>query len=254
MTQRIRVRGAASPVENEYMPLRVITFDLDNTLWDVEPALLRAEQAQRDWLLQHRPGSIEHHDHDSLWEFKKRVWKQHPELAHHVSQMRIRTLFELQRAAGFSIAESEAGARAAFAAFLEERHKVELYAEALDVLQTLAKTYRLGALTNGNANIYKTDAAEYFDFAFLAEEIGASKPAPDMFHAALVATGAAAEEIVHVGDNPEHDILGAQRVGLRTVWVNLAGEAWQPESYRADEEITALRDLPAAITRLHGSP
>ena len=34
-----------------------------------------------------------------------------------------------------SIAESEAGARAAFAAFLEERHKVELYAEALDVLQ-----------------------------------------------------------------------------------------------------------------------
>ncbi|MFT6680620.1 HAD family hydrolase [Haliea sp.] len=248
--QRTRVRAGASPAGNEPMTIRVITFDLDNTLWDVEPALLRAEQAQREWLLEHRPGSIEQHDHDSLWEFKKRVWKQHPELAHHVSQMRVRMLFELQRAAGYSEADSDAGAREAFAAFLQERHKVELYAEALEVLQRLAGDYRLGALTNGNADIYKTDAAEYFDFAFLAEDVGASKPAADMFHAALARTGAAAGEIVHVGDNPEHDILGAKQVGLRTVWVNLAGAPWEPADYRADAEVTALRDLPAAIAGL----
>ena len=42
-----------------------------HTLWDVDPALLRAEQAQRDWLLQHRPGTIEPYDHERLWEFKQ---------------------------------------------------------------------------------------------------------------------------------------------------------------------------------------
>jgi len=230
--------------------IRVITFDLDNTLWDVEPALLRAEQAQRDWLLQHRPGSIEHHDHDSLWEFKKALWKRHPELAHHVSNMRIRMLHELQRQAGYSEQESERGARAAFAAFLEQRHKVQLYEEALGILQELAKNYRLGALTNGNADIYKTDAGEYFDFAFLAEEIGASKPAPDMFQAALAKTGVAPGQIVHVGDNPEHDILGASGVGMRTVWVNLQGAAWNHAQLLPDAEVQRLADLPQAIHRI----
>lgn len=247
---RIHALAAASQKRIKFMNIRVITFDLDNTLWDVEPAILRAEQAQRSWLLQHRPGCIEQYDHDALWEFKKRVWKQYPELAHHVSQMRIRMLFELQKAAGFSTQDSEAGAREAFAAFLQERHKVELYAEALDVLQQLSRRYRLGALTNGNADIYKTDAAEYFDFAFLAEEVGASKPAPDMFHAALAKTGVAPQQMVHVGDNPDHDILGAQQVGLRTVWVNLGGSPWEPAQYQADAEITALRDLPATIASL----
>ncbi len=242
--------GGARPSRIETVKIAVITFDLDNTLWDVEPALLRAEQAQRDWLLQHRPGSIEHHDHDSLWEFKKRVWKRHPELVHHVSQMRIRMLYELQWAAGYCDADCERGATAAFAAFLEERHKVELYEEALEVLRELAGQYRLGALTNGNADIYKTDAGEYFDFAFLAEEIGASKPAPDMFQAALAQTGVEPRQIVHVGDNPEHDILGASRVGMRTVWVNLRGAAWDQQDLLPDAEVRTLRSLPEAIRNI----
>lgn len=231
------------------MTITVVTFDLDNTLWDVEPALLRAEQAQRDWLLRHRPGSIDHHDHDSLWEFKKRIWKQHPELIHHVSEMRIRMLEALQREAGYDQDAAIIGAREAFAAFLAERHKVQLYEEALGVLQQLAGRYRLGALTNGNADIYKTDAGEYFDFAFLAEEVGASKPAPDMFHAALATTGVLPGQVAHVGDSPEHDIAGARAVGMRTVWVNLRGEAW-PGGSPADAEIRNLRELPAALASL----
>lgn len=243
----IRGPGAAKPNRTDTVKITVITFDLDNTLWDVEPALLRAEQAQREWLLHHRPGSIEHYDHDSLWEFKKSVWKRHPELIHHVSQMRIRMLCELQRAAGYSETESERGALGAFAAFLEERHKVELYEEALAVLRQLAGSYRLGALTNGNADIYKTDAAEYFDFAFLAEDIGASKPAPDMFQAALAKTGVEPGQIVHVGDNPEHDILGASQVGLRTVWVNLQGAVWNRADLVPDGQVLRLRELPEVI-------
>ena len=58
--------GAAAVTER---PIRVITFDLDNTLWDVEPALIRAEEAQQSWLLEHRPGAVEAFDHDALFEF-----------------------------------------------------------------------------------------------------------------------------------------------------------------------------------------
>lgn len=231
------------------MAIRVITFDLDNTLWDVEPALLRAEDAQRAWLLEHRPGTIEDYDHQALWEFKKSVWKRFPQHVHNVSAMRHQMLLELQLAAGYGHREAHQGAETAFAAFLEERHRVELYEEALGVLELLATDYALGALTNGNADIYKTDAGEYFDFAFLAEEFGASKPAPDMFHAAMARSGASAEEIIHVGDNPEHDILGARTVGMHTVWMNSQGEDWTLGD-RADQEIGNLEDLPAAISTI----
>ena len=235
------------------MAITVITFDLDNTLWDVEPALLRAEEAQRQWLLEHRPGTMEAFDHEGLWEFKKSVWKRHPQLLHHVSDIRRQMLYELQRAAGFGEEESREGAEQAFAAFLQERHQVILYEEALGVLRSLSRDYTLGALTNGNADIYKTDAGEYFDFAFLAEDVGASKPAPDMFNAAVKRSGARPEQIVHVGDNPEHDIKGAQQAGLRTVWMNGRSLEW-PGGAPADREIDNLLQLPEAIRSIANTP
>jgi putative hydrolase of the HAD superfamily len=234
------------------MDIKVITFDLDNTLWDVEPTLIRAEEVQQDWLVRHRPGAVEAYDHAALWEFKKSVWRRHPELLHHVSRMRIQMLFELQVAAGYPEEAARSGAEQAFAVFLEERHKVELYEEALEVLELLADNYTLGALTNGNADIYKTDAAEYFDFAFLAEGIGASKPQPDMFHAALATAGVAAHNIVHVGDDPDHDVRGAREVGMHTVWMNSRGREW-PGGQEADQEINNLRQLPEVIARIVSS-
>ncbi len=230
--------------------IRAITFDLDNTLWDVEPALIRAEQAQSDWLHEHRPGTIEHLDHEAQWDYKKAVWKRHPELVHQISKMREQVLYEMQRDAGYGEAEARTGAREAFAVFLEQRHRVQLYEEALEVLEALAGQYRLGALTNGNADIYKTDAGEYFDFAFLAEDVNASKPAPDMFHAAVARAGVTAAEIAHVGDNPDHDVHGAREAGFHTVWMNGRSEAWPHELPRADVEINNLKELPDAVARL----
>ena len=231
------------------MAISVITFDLDNTLWEVEPVLIKAEEAQQTWLKEHRPGAAELFDHEALFEFKKSVWKRHPELLHHVSQMRTQMLYELQVAAGYQEAEARSGAQQAFDIFLRERHKVVLYEEALGVLELLAKQYTLGALTNGNADIYKTDAAEYFDFAFLAEDIGASKPHPDMFHAALKQTDVGAENIIHVGDDPEHDVRGAREVGMHTVWVNTQRKTW-PSGQPADGEVVNLRELPDVIDRI----
>lgn len=155
-------------------------------------------------------------------------------------------LFELQLSAGYAEREARSGAEQAFAVFLEQRQQVQLYEEALVVLERLAADFTLGALTNGNADVYKTDAGDYFDFAFLAEDIGASKPQADMFHAALQHTGVEAQHVIHVGDDPEHDIAGAKAVGMQTVWMNSRGKAW-PDRPRANREISNLSELPEAI-------
>jgi len=233
------------------MSIAVVTFDLDNTLWDVEPALLRAEAAQRTWLEQHRPGALAGLDERALFERKRALVRREPRLGHHVSDMRRQFLHELQRCAGYSEREARTGAEAAFAIFLAERHKVELYEEALAVIEQLARHYRIGALTNGNADIYKTDAGDYFDFAFLAEEVGASKPAPDLFRAAIERAGVPADAIAHVGDSPAHDVAGARDAGLRTVWFNPEGIPWDADQGAGpDATVRRLVELPTALAGL----
>jgi putative hydrolase of the HAD superfamily len=88
-----------------------------------------------------------------------------------------------------------------------------------------------------------------FDFAINAVDVGVAKPAPDMFVAACDRLDLEPPEIVHVGDDPEHDVLGAARVGMRTVWVNRAAKPW-PGGRRADAEIRSFEELEGVLLRL----
>ncbi len=230
--------------------IRVISFDLDNTLWDVEPILHRAEAAQNHWLQQNFPRVFEQFDADTLRDFRFRMHQSHPELAHQISKLRIQSLYEVLLQCGTAEAPARQGAATAFNEFLTIRHQVEPYERALEVLESLAQHYTLGALSNGNADIYKTDIGEHFDFAFSAEQVDAGKPLPDMFHAAMRQAGAAGHEIIHVGDNPDHDVRGAQQVGLYTVWMNSGGWRWPAGRVPADEDIRLIEELPAAIARI----
>ena len=230
-------------------PIKLITFDLDNTLWDVEPALVRAKQAQYLWLQQHRPQVTDKFSPQAMREFRVKHYKQHPELVHQISAIRIESVTAMLLEAGYDQVSAAAGAQAAFDTFLELRHQVQPYEQALEVLQSLSSSYQLGALTNGNADIFKLELGDCFDFSFSAEQVDASKPLPDMFHAAMRAAGVAGHEVVHIGDNPHHDIYGAKQVGLFTVWMNSGDWRW-PRGEPADEEISKLQELPAAIARI----
>ena len=234
------------------MPMRrikLITFDLDNTLWDVEPALIRAEQAQYLWLREHRPRATQQFSPLQMREFRMRYYQQHSHLAHQISEIRIQALHAMLVECGYDDPMAKEGAQSAFDTFLMIRHQVQPYEQALDVLQILANDYVLGALTNGNADIFKLEIGDYFDFSFSAEQLDASKPLPDMFHAAMRESGAACHEVIHVGDNPEHDVLGAQQLGLFTVWMNSGDWRW-PGGEPADAQISTLAELPAAVEQI----
>ena len=53
----------------------------------------------------------------------------------------------------------------------------------------------------------------------ISAELGAAKPDPAIFRAALERLGAAAEDAVHVGDSVEHDVAGARAAGLEAILV-----------------------------------
>ncbi|MEM1401733.1 MAG: HAD-IA family hydrolase [Pseudomonadota bacterium] len=231
------------------MAIKVITFDLDNTLWDVTPALLSAEEAQRQWLEEHRPDTINQLQPENIASIRRQLLADEPELRHNITGIRREFLRRLQRSAGYGETASAEGADQAFAVFLEVRQQVDLYDGVESMLADLATRFTLGSLTNGNADVHKTPAGQHMSFAFLAEDVGGSKPHPALFEAAMKETGAAGDEILHVGDNPEHDIMGAIRAGLRTVWINAGGDAYPLED-RPDLTLRHVTELPAALGSL----
>ena len=226
--------------------INLITFDLDDTLWDVRPALIKAEHAQNEWLQQHYPRALENRDSHDLNQRKKDLIKQQPQLIHHISRFRQIFLEHLLLDAGVSPSEAQEAAMQAFRAFIARRNDVELFEHAESVLEELKQHYTLAALTNGNADVRQTPLAAYFSFALKAEDVGAAKPAPDLFLAAMAQANSSPEQIVHVGDSYDHDIVGAHRAGIRSVW--LTNEP-QPSAL-ASSTIQCLSELPNIIRTL----
>ena len=229
--------------------LRLVTFDLDDTLWDVRPVLARAESRAAAWLEENCPRLRERFDRAGLVALRLRLLEQRPELHHHISELRREATRLALLESGYAEAEARAGAEQAFVVFHAARHEVEPFAAVQACLEELARHFVLGAVTNGNADVFRMALGRHFRFAVRAEEVGASKPDAAHFHAALRQAGVEASEALHVGDHPEHDIAGALDAGLRAIWFNPAARAW-PRTDAAPEAVFAdFAELPALLAR-----
>jgi len=68
------------------------------------------------------------------------------------------------------------------------------------------------------------------DATVVSEGVGSRKPEPEIFHAAAEAVGESLEGAWMIGDRDDADILGAHRLGLRSVWLHL-GREWAQSEY-----------------------
>ena len=225
------------------MAVLAITFDLDDTLWETWPTIQRAEQQLQNWLLHHYPRIVKCFDLSQQQALRRQIVAQHPEIAHDPTALRKKTLAEVAHRAGYEQFDSEV----AFAVFFNARNDVLFYEDTLPALEQLSMRYTLGALSNGNADINRTGLGHLLQFAINAIDAGAPKPQPAMFQAACQHLGLAPQSIVHVGDDPDNDVLGAARIGMRTVWINRSAQAWPYTGLVADAEITSLAELEALL-------
>ncbi|MDE0659425.1 MAG: HAD family hydrolase [Gammaproteobacteria bacterium] len=226
--------------------IRLVTFDLDNTLWSVDVVIGRAERRMHDWL---RPRVPEYQrlakaDHAAL---RDGVIADNPGIVHDISLLRERVLAETIEHCGYPRPRAAELAAGAFAVFLDWRHRIDFFAGALDVLDTLASSYTLASLTNGNADFARLGLDRYFSFGYCAADVGASKPHTAMFERAMAHAGVTPGEAVHIGDHAIDDIEGATAAGMATVWVNLVGSDATPD---ATATVTSLSQLPTTLAGL----
>jgi putative hydrolase of the HAD superfamily len=219
--------------------VQAVIFDLDNTLWEVGPVIVRAEHVMLRFLAERYPRVLERHTLESMRDVRARMALEHPSMRHDFTWLRTEALRFHAREAGYA----ETMAREAFEVFYRARNEVSLYDDVLPALERLAGRFRLFAVSNGNADLAAIGIAPYFERSLAAREAGMLKPDPRIFAMLLDAAGLAPAAALHVGDDPEADVEGARRAGVRPVWLNRDGARW-PAALDAPEHVVgSLEEL-----------
>ena len=139
--------------------------------------------------------------------------------------------------------------------FPQERRKSPfLYEETFAVLDALKGNYALLLLTNGSPDLQNTklditpELVPYFDHIVISGAFGRGKPDATIFEHALQLMNINKDEAIMVGDNLMTDILGASRVGMKSVWINRHDK--ERNEVTPTYEITHLEELMTIIEEL----
>ena len=122
-----------------------------------------------------------------------------------------------------------------------------LYPQALPLLEELKRKYTLALITNGSTKIQrrrieKSGLKDYFEYIFISEEMGVSKPSAAFFEQVLSALKIENKsKALVIGDSLNSDILGAQNACLDACW--LAKENATPGSLSPKYIIHSLDEL-----------
>ena len=122
------------------------------------------------------------------------------------------------------------------------------FARNRPVLETLGQRYQLGVVSNFYGNLEavceSSGLGRLFGVVADSQRVGAEKPEPAIFHAALAELQAKPETTIMVGDSLRRDYEGARRCGMGFIWI-------APDGVQATERDAAEnRSVLAAVTEL----
>jgi len=136
--------------------------------------------------------------------------------------------------------------------------EVPLAEEARDVLQGLKQKVGLVLVSNFDHGPHVTRLLDrlgltaLFSHTVVSDDVGYSKPQPEIFRIALRATGLSAAEVIHVGDSIADDIEGALAAGITPILIDrklkshqdyVSARPGDPRAYRIISSLTELLDL-----------
>lgn len=119
-----------------------------------------------------------------------------------------------------------------------------LLEDTLEVLQYLNPKYQLHIITNGfeeiqHNKLVNARISEFFKTVTTSEEAGVKKPHPEIFIKAMRKSGATAAQSLMIGDSYEADIVGAQKVGMQSLFFDY----YRKESFSQTPRIQKLKQL-----------
>jgi putative hydrolase of the HAD superfamily len=230
--------------------IKLLTFDLDDTLWPADGVIEKAIAATVSWVDEHYPVVNERVSQSEFVAIRNRLIAEVPAIKADLTELRIRTFEAAAVQAGMDRDRAIHFARRAFDVFIAARNKVELFPGAREVLSELRREFRLIALSNGNSDLKAIGIDHYFEAHFQPVDAGQPKPEAAMFELALKTAKVTAGESIHIGDDLVCDIEGANALGFKTIFVNILNRPSPESEALADATVTSLPELHGAIQGL----
>lgn len=129
-------------------------------------------------------------------------------------------------------------------AFLDS---IQLSDGVMEFLEQSSKKYKICFLTDLTAHIQyrkieKLNLARFVSSIVTSEESGAEKPHPYMFMLAANKLNLPMSQVIMIGDNYDKDILGANRLGIKSIFIN-TGDTKIKLSCELITEVTMFKDV-----------
>lgn len=226
------------------MPFKVISFDLDDTLYHNSPVMLATDIKMVNYFQKHLPyrseGKYDYH----FWRpFRDLAIEAEPELHHDVAKIRVQSYFLGIKSLGYTDRDAQQLAERALAYFVEQRSNFIVPDNVHQLLQQLQQKWPLVAISNGNVDTESIGIAHYFSTIYHAGNGLKKKPDEDMFARTCRQFNLHPSQLLHVGDCGINDIIGALRFGCQTAWVS---------SYDVGKPLTILPHIELTdVTELH---
>jgi len=195
--------------------IKLISLDLDDTLWDNQIVIDRAKNKLYEKILENYPNVAHFFDFNSFEKLAHKLY-QDDSFKCNWTALRLVHITEILKKSGYSTEH----ALALSDYYYFWRNRVDLFPGVKEVLSYLASRYQLISLTNGNASINEIGIGQYFQFSICAADVGEKKPSAKLYQEVLNKTGTDAEQIVHIGNHLIEDVEAALAFGMQAIWFN----------------------------------
>ena len=210
---------------NKKIMVKDIFFDLDHTLWDFDKnSMLAFKRVFKKFKI-----TIEFDAFLKIYEpINVEYWKKYRE--DKVSKENLRRGRLIDSFIFFDLIYTTEKIDEIADAYIQELpFDNHLFEGAVEILDYLILKYKLHIITNGFEEVQhkklKNSGIDcYFSTVTTSEEVGLKKPNPKVFLTALNKANSLPAQSVMIGDSLEADILGANNIGMQTIFYNYRNE------------------------------
>ena len=211
---------------NKKIIVKDIFFDLDHTLWDFDKnSMLAFKRVFKKFKI-----TIEFDAFLKIYEpINIEYWKKYRE--DKVSKENLRRGRLIDSFNFFDLIYSTEKIDEIADAYIQELpFDNHLFEGAVEILDYLILKYKLHIITNGFEEVQQkklknSGIDHYFSTVTTSEEVGVKKPNPKVFLTALNKANSFPTQSVMIGDSLEADILGANNIGMQTIFYNYRNES-----------------------------